>query len=94
MSAFPGETVKLDQYFGNFLVPQSEIKMADMASESVAGDGKKAGTHLDELTNDYRSNSTKDDLDIDRSTDHKNSTPLTNGDLKGDGYQSMSSGSE
>ena len=68
--------------------------MADMASESVAGDGKKAGIHLDEPTNDHRPNFTKDDLDIDTSTDHKNSTPLTNGDLKGDGYQSMSSGSE
>ena len=86
MSAFPGETVRLDHYFGNFLVPQSEIKMADVASESVAGDGKKAGTHLDEPTHDHRSNFTEEDLESDRSTDHNNSTRLTNGDMKGDGY--------
>ena len=53
MSAFPAEMQKLDQYFGNFMLPQEEELKADVARHGISVNGTKAYTKVGKFQNRY-----------------------------------------
>lgn len=53
MSAFPGETARLDHYFGIFLLPQSEATEAEKAPNAMPADRTEADTDVGEPTNGH-----------------------------------------
>lgn len=86
MSVFPGETGKLNHYFGNFLLPYDEVKTADMTAKDTTANGQRADTHLVEPTNSYQTVVTTNGLHVNESTNGYEFTQLASGDAEINGH--------
>ena len=97
MSAFPGETAELDNYFGNFLLPHEEAGKTDMALKDIAVNGETADADLSQPMNGYKTNVTQNGLRVENHVTGNNSTQHTNGDVQLDSssaYQAMGNHTE